>query len=241
MVDMEELIVYDGTHNYYNCIYLYVNNVNDKKYVGKAKDLQKRHEGHLHRKLAIDFAIRKYGMDNFTLYVVKFDLSEEEMNMWEQHYIQKYNSYEYGYNFTYGGTGGNTQTKWTEQRKDEFRKKMSEATAGEKNPMYGKKASDETKKKLSESHKGLTYPTHRVTLAQYDLDGKLIKTWYNESASNVAEILHINRASLVAAYMGRKKSCGGFMWRKVEDGEQPLQNISPYKKQPRKDKGKKRK
>lgn len=229
----EELIIYDGNRNYYNCIYLYVNNINGKKYVGKAKDLKQRHEKHLRGHLIVDKQMRKYGVENFTLYVIVSNLEDEEIDYHEKYYIKKYNTYEDGYNYTLGGTGGNTQKKWTDDRKQEFKKKMSEVTKGDKNPMYGKKASEELRDKISESHKGLTYPTHRVTLAQYDLHGNLIKVWYNESATNVSIALNIHRTGLVRAY-NKGGTCGGFMWKRVEKGEEPLKSIEPYKRATRK-------
>ena len=42
-------------------------------------------------------------------------------------------------------------------RSEETRKKMSEATKGENNPMYGKTRSEETRRKMSESQKGRTF------------------------------------------------------------------------------------
>ena len=33
--------------NHFNCIYMYINKVNGKRYVGKAKDFNKRHNQHL--------------------------------------------------------------------------------------------------------------------------------------------------------------------------------------------------
>lgn len=32
--------------NHFNCIYMYINKVNGKRYVGKAKDFNKRHKQH---------------------------------------------------------------------------------------------------------------------------------------------------------------------------------------------------
>lgn len=35
--------------NYYNCIYMYINKVNGKRYVGQAKDFVQRHKGHIRK------------------------------------------------------------------------------------------------------------------------------------------------------------------------------------------------
>lgn len=227
---MKDLKVYDGTVNYYNCIYLYVNNINNKKYVGKAKDLKQRHEQHLRRDLIIDKAIRKYGMENFTLYVIVSSLKDEEIDEYERFYIKEYNTIKNGYNISEGGTGGNVQIGWTPERKEEFKKKMSEISK-KQNGWAGQKADENLRKKLSESHKGLTYSTHRTTLAQYGLNGNLIKVWYGESVTNVALTLNISEKGIYHNLKGKNKSCGGFMWRRVENDEEPLKNIPPCKRE----------
>ena len=33
--------------NHYNCIYMYINKINERKYVGQAKDFNKRHMTHM--------------------------------------------------------------------------------------------------------------------------------------------------------------------------------------------------
>ena len=62
--------------NHYNCIYMYVNKVNNKKYIGQAKNFNKRHKGHLessnnekNKSYNHQFhkAIRKYGISNFEI------------------------------------------------------------------------------------------------------------------------------------------------------------------------------
>ena len=69
--------------NYYNCIYLYINQINNKKYVGQAKDFNKRHREHINeskRKCSKEYnlpfhsAIRKYGIENFDIIILKENL-----------------------------------------------------------------------------------------------------------------------------------------------------------------------
>lgn len=58
----------------------------------------------------------------------------------------------YGYNITEGGGG------FSSNHSLESRKKISQQTIGNKNPMFGKIHSDSTKQKISESLSGINHP-----------------------------------------------------------------------------------
>lgn len=53
----------------------------------------------------IDAAIRLYGKENFIVEVL-LECEEKDLDYWERYYIEKYNSYEDGYNLTLGGQDG---------------------------------------------------------------------------------------------------------------------------------------
>ena len=104
--------------NHYNCIYMYVNKVNNKKYIGQAKNFNKRHKGHLessnnekNKSYNHQFhkAIRKYGISNFEIKILEENIeSKKELNEKEIFYIKMYDTFKRGYNATFGGDGGNT-------------------------------------------------------------------------------------------------------------------------------------
>ena len=55
-------------------------------------------------------------------------------------------------------------------------------------------------------------------VAQYTLDGKLIKIW--KSAREVERQLGFGHGHIGAAAKGNQKTCGGFVWKYVEDDEE---------------------
>ena len=174
--------------NHFNCIYCYTNKVNGKKYVGQTVDFIKRHKQHICAsynennrayKLPFHKAIRKYGIENFIVEILKEDLeSYEKMNYWECFYIIELDTLannKKGYNVASGGNNGNTLAGKTEEEMKILRKKFSDNSkkqwenktdeekkktlellhkhlCGENNPNWGG-LSDETKKKLSEKAK----------------------------------------------------------------------------------------
>ena len=151
--------------NHYNCIYMYVNKINEHKYVGQAKDFNKRHKGHIsesknkNRKeynLPFNKAIRKYGIENFDIIILKENLKNECLiNFYECYYINKYNCLsKENYNVSSGGHNGNPFAGKTEEEKNNIGQKMREARIGEKNGMYGKHHSEEMKEKISKLNKG---------------------------------------------------------------------------------------
>ena len=155
--------------NYYNCIYLYINTVNGKGYVGKAKDFNQRYAQHNKQtKSLLEKAIKKYGIHNFEIIILCDNIStEEELNELEKYYIQYYNTLVkdgWGYNIALGGNGGNVMSQWTDERKAQFSEKMSNTTKGRpshmkgkkgcQTPFYGKHHTQETKEKLHFANSG---------------------------------------------------------------------------------------
>lgn len=105
------------------------NNIDEKKYIGQAIDVQYRWKQHIrnskHNKLKSRYlyaAFNKYGIENFLLEVIESDVSEEIINDREKYWIAYYQTFApNGYNLTHGGEGslGRKQTEKT-------RKKMSD-------------------------------------------------------------------------------------------------------------------
>lgn len=161
-------------------IYSITNEVNGKTYVGQTtKPLDERWYNHLksargRSRLPIHCAIRKYGVDSFSIRVVSTALSREELDILETYFIDKYNSLTpNGYNRTSGGggfSGSHTEAARSKMREShlgkelpiEQRDKISEAaTALWNTPEFRKKntgrlghpASLETRLKVSQSIK----------------------------------------------------------------------------------------
>lgn len=122
----------------YGFIYLTTNLINNKKYIGQHTKYNNDYFGSSY--LLIQ-DIKKYGKENFKREILEYADSKEELDSLEKFYIRKYNavqSDEY-YNIHLGGSGGNTMAGWTEERRKEFKEKMSKITSGKNNPNYGKK------------------------------------------------------------------------------------------------------
>ena len=155
--------------NHYNCIYMYVNKINKKKYIGQAKNFNRRHWEHIHYannicndigryNLPIHCAIRKYSIENFEIIILKENLKTQcLLNLYECYYIKKHNTLaknKNGYNLADGGHNGWCMAGKTEEEINEWKKKLSEKLSGENNPMYGKPCSEEKRKNISKSKIG---------------------------------------------------------------------------------------
>lgn len=229
--------------NYYNCIYMYTNILNNKVYIGQAKNFNKRHKQHISASynekqtyqynLPIHNAIRKYGIENFKIEILCENIdTQDEMNEYEIFYIKKYNSLannKTGYNISSGGSNGNPYAGKTEKELIEIGKKISKANKG-------KKITEEHKKILSEMKKGENNPAKREEVrkkisenhanvkgknngnakkvAQYSKDGELLKIW--DYISQVNEELGISASHICACCRNKRKTSGGFVWKYVD-------------------------
>ena len=145
--------------NHYNCIYMYTNLITGKRYVGKAKDFDGRHEQHLKRdEQLIDKKIKEYGIENFKIEILIENVQDnDKLNEYEKFFIKRkrsHISYGTGYNRTWGGDGGDVRSGMTEEQRKEYSRKISESSKGKPSPRKGKPCSEESKQKMSEALKG---------------------------------------------------------------------------------------
>lgn len=152
-------------------IYLITNIINQKKYVGKTNDLERR--WHVHKKIAIGglemysdkfsvvhAAIQKHGVENFSFSILEeFDNESKayEYETWWIDYLGSHTSLKKGYNCNYGGIGGLSPNQETKDKISAAHKGkiVSDETKAKISKIHlGKILSDDTKKKISESSVG---------------------------------------------------------------------------------------
>lgn len=101
-------------------IYKITNKVNNRLYIGQTKTSMKaRWQRHLTRfhegsKQGIYGAMHKYGIENFIMEKI-IECPNEDLNEMECYYINKYDTYNNGYNLTLGGQGTKV-LQFTEQQ-----------------------------------------------------------------------------------------------------------------------------
>lgn len=99
-------------------IYKITNLVNNKCYIGKTNNIERRWqdhkrlaltEGHKEYNKVLYQAMRKYGLENFIFEIIEnlddYSISGER----EQYWIKYYDSYYNGYNESFGGDGGSAK------------------------------------------------------------------------------------------------------------------------------------
>lgn len=107
----------------------------------------------------------------------------------------------------------------------------SEATSGERNPMFGKHMSEATKRKVSAKHKANPHPEHLgkyITNApkgrdsavaraidQYTKDGKFVKRWH--CMADAAREYGIDPSHLSKCCRGARKTTNGYIWKYADD------------------------
>lgn len=122
-------------------IYKITNLLNNKVYVGwTSRDPDVRFAEHQKRnKAPINFAIKKYGSDNFRFEVIYMSLDYDHSRNIESVFIQEHNSLidQWGYNQDRGGTGHKrTQTTIDKHRK-KIRGRKQSAEHVEKRKVFG--------------------------------------------------------------------------------------------------------
>jgi len=206
-------------------VYKITNNINSKLYFGITKcSLQKRWNEHRHNSLKskkkshLCLAIKKYGIENFTIELVKECLSEKEMYNMEINLIKEYrtNEREYGYNNSKGGES----SSFGKTVSDETRLLISKyQTERKRNPHSGK-----AKENMRAAAKGrdMTIPVlasaklrkgkpalNIVPVYSTDNEGMIVKYSSLTEASNQTGILI---TSICNNLKNKSKTAGGLIW-----------------------------
>lgn len=202
-------------------IYKFTNKTNGKIYIGKTSNLYRRLWEHQYitptKNTAFGKAIAKYGYNNFEFNILtkikrinnKKKLNDILNNL-EKYYINKYNSYHFGYNLTKGGDG-----TIEFQHSKETKQKMSNTR---------KNAPEEVKQRLREQiiqvskntrfKKGEIFAKRKhIEVEQYTLNNEYIQTFY--SVKDAEKSLNRNRASvnIISVCKGKYKQAYGYIWK----------------------------
>lgn len=214
-----------------NEVYKITNKVNGKIYIGITNqgsgvryykhwsDARKGDPCPIHKAMA------KYGKENFTLEIIDFADTYDELKEKEKFYIKKFNSMNrsVGYNLTEGGDGTFGRLH-SEETKEKIRQKA-----------LGRKASEEAKKKMSETRKGkcsAKMKSHLQEISkirchkvyQYDKDLNFIAEY--ESIRKASEATGINRDTIRLQLKNPPKNLNDwrikFIWKdyKIENAAQ---------------------
>lgn len=130
-------------------VYMHVNKINNKKYIGLTKDIKRRWScnGAEYRKQYLGKAIEKYGWENFEHVILYQGLSRNEACQKEIEMISYYNTSDknLGYNISPGGEDGHNNL-WNDE---EYRyKQISERKARWQNADYKERHANSMKQAM---------------------------------------------------------------------------------------------
>ena len=234
--------IYCDSNGYYHLVYMIVNKINNKIYIGK-HTTNNLDDGYMGSGKAINAAINKYGTHNFEKVIIDCLPTEDEAYLKEEDIVtSEFVDREDTYNQKCGGKGnkscdmlGKKNPMYGKTHSIETRKKFSEAKKGKyigeanpnygngdkikgkKNPMYGKTHSIETRKKLSEMNKGEKHPFSKA-VQKIDIDGNIIIEY--QTITECRKMEHISFRNLVKLITNNYQRHGYYYRYKEKDNEQ---------------------
>lgn len=152
----------------YGYIYLILNKVNGKTYVGKKKLYRRKwnEDNYMGSGKRLKSAQKKYGIENFSKFLIQYCKTKEELDLQEIFWISEYrrrNKAEY--NIANGGSG------FICFHTEETKKRLYETHKGKEPWNKGKNLPEKYKRRLSETMKGKMKNAKKA----YELSGR--KDW----------------------------------------------------------------
>ena len=203
--------IYNGTY----CVYVHINKVNGKMYVGQTvygDNPNKRWlngHGYVNQKY-FGKAVKKYGWDNFEHEVVASNLTKAEADAFEMLLIKQLNTTNplFGYNITFGG-GGSVGYHLSEESKQKCRDSMQKYYS---DPAYIQKMRDVAPKRA---------------ICQFTLDGVFVNSYISIMEAQRQTNIRNNLISHCA--LGRLPSAGGYIFLFEEQIDEIELRVQKYK------------
>lgn len=202
-------------------IYKITNDINNKVYIGKTqKTVEERWNWHL-RDYKYEYyngkiyrAMRKYGPEHFHIETIE-ECPDDQLSQKEIYWIGRYNSYEKGYNSTLGGEG---VTKYNYEEvlqlwNEGYPIKFIAQKLGAHPDIIGQIIRIQGVTKEEIYHRGAG--NNRKIIGQYDKQGNLIAIF--PSGSEAARQTGNAQANISKCCLGKTKSCGGYIWKYIDD------------------------
>ena len=222
-------------------VYKITNNKNGFIYIGiTTTGLKKRFNAHVsYRKSPLSKAIHEYGRECFDIQCIdtaetKMEACEKERK-WTLYY--KSNDPNFGYNKAIvHSLPGDRNPMYGKQVSEERKRRISESLkgryTGEKNPFYGQKHDDEfrqkvcgenhwtarkevseaTRKKMSAAQSGAKSNNHKACMC--------IETGETFPYVKAVTLKYgFNDCHIHSVCKGKRKRCGGFRWKYIDDDE----------------------
>lgn len=149
------------------CIYMHTSKTSGKSYIGQTiKGIMHRWKAHCRDAEAVRMpnnhfhkAIRSYGNDDWEHTILAADVPQKLLNEYEQNFIEKYDTYNKGYNSNIGG-GSALGYKHTEEQKRKIGaahkgiKKKPESVKKQAESLRGRKMPEDQKQKIIDTQLG---------------------------------------------------------------------------------------
>lgn len=195
-------------------IYKIVNSINNKIYVGSAKNIKKRWSAHKsdlnknkHHNKHLQNAWNKYGINVFIFEIIEELTDVSLLIIKEQYYIDTLNPI-YNHCPIAGNCLGRIHSEETKQKmklkkvSEENKKKISEF-------MKNRPVKESTKQKAKERMIDNNYG--KIKIIQMEMNGNFIKEW--DSASDAALFLNKRPSHIISCCKDQRKSAFGFKWK----------------------------
>lgn len=212
-------------------IYKIYNDINNNLYIGETiRPIEKRWAQHKDKAKDtnitghLQLAMRKYGIDKFHIKIIEECPDNDRFNR-ERYWIAYYNSYEDGYNSTYGGEGTNEYNYdeiyelWLNgENVEQICKNIHCCNATVQNALRSK---------------GIKYIDHvnrtfAKPVIQYDKSGGFIAR-YNSANEAGRAMGRINGTNIIKCCKGEIKTSLGYIW-KYEDDNTTIEELVQTRK-----------